>query len=88
MEQKIKLDLRLQDNMEMMSEFVDGYFDLAIVDAPYGINFGDYQRVKGRYQKSDWDKGTPGPEYFKELKRISKNQIVWGGNYKIGRAHV
>ena len=73
-----------------MRGFADNEFDLAIVDPPYGIGFSDYERggsgakVKERYTKNgkkDWDKGIPTQSYFDELKRISKEQIIWGGNY-------
>jgi site-specific DNA-methyltransferase (adenine-specific) len=78
------------DNMAIMKTFKDKEFDLAIVDPPYGIGFSDYERgssgikVKERFTKNgkkDWDYGLPTIEYFSELKRISKNQIIWGGNY-------
>jgi len=77
-------------NMELMARYPDNYFDLAIVDPPYGIGFSGYERggcgnkVKERYTKNgkkDWDKGIPTKEYFDELFRVSKNQIIWGGNY-------
>jgi site-specific DNA-methyltransferase (adenine-specific) len=72
-----------EDCMETMSRFPDNYFDIAIVDPPYGIlnktkRGGDYKFNMAEY--SQWDV-KPGPEYFKELKRVSKHQIVWGGNY-------
>jgi len=74
------------DNMELMAKYPDGYFELAIVDPPYGI--GD--KFKGgnsgkmnfnEVVEKGWDNETPSKEYFKELKRVSKNQIIWGGNY-------
>jgi len=80
-----------EDNMQLMSRYEDNYFDLAIVDPPYGIGFGafnrtnktsDGTRVKAdKYKNSNWDDGIPNEEYFKELFRVSKNQIIWGGNY-------
>jgi site-specific DNA-methyltransferase (adenine-specific) len=84
------LSLFHADCMEIMKQYPDKYFDLAIVDPPYGIGFSDYERggsgikVKERFTKNgkkDWDYGLPTIEYFNELKRISKNQIIWGGNY-------
>lgn len=65
---------------------LDGFYDLACVDPPYGINFGNYQRnskdkAGKRHKKKAWDKETPDDEYFSELKRVSKNQIIFGGNY-------
>ena len=80
-----------EDNMELMSRYPDKYFDLAIVDPPYGL--GD-RLVKGGAKGkmgtmrnladkkvTTWDDKIPQPEYFIELKRVSKNQIIWGGNY-------
>jgi site-specific DNA-methyltransferase (adenine-specific) len=78
--------------MELMNQLQDKYFDLAIVDPPYGIGFSDYERgssgikVKERYTKTgkkDWDKGIPTAEYFEQLLRVSKDQIIWGGNYMV-----
>jgi len=78
-------------NMKLMSRYEDNYFDLAIVDPPYGIGFGKFNRTNktsdgtrvkaDKYKNDDWDDGIPTDEYFEELKRVSKNQIVWGGNY-------
>lgn len=76
--------------MEGMKEFPDKFFDLAIVDPPYGIGFSDYERgsmgkkIKERFTTNGhktWDYETPGEKYFEELFRTSKNQIIWGGNY-------
>lgn len=69
--------------MELMSRYPDKYFDLAIVDPPYGIlnktkRGGDYKFNMAEYSK--WDV-KPDIEYFNELFRVSKNQIIWGGNY-------
>ena len=104
------------DCQEIMKQFADKYFDLAIVDPPYGINAANMQmgsspnrKGKGQYpgqstavklkkgrlnggsgklknralnsMNCDWDFEKPGKEYFDELFRISKNQIIWGGNY-------
>jgi site-specific DNA-methyltransferase (adenine-specific) len=82
-----------EDNMELMARYKDNYFDLAIVDPPYGINADIEQNKQSesnrisnggkwkKYHKSKWDIETPNNIYFKELKRVSKNQIIWGGNY-------
>jgi site-specific DNA-methyltransferase (adenine-specific) len=58
-----------EDNMELMSRYEDNYFDLAIVDPPYGINI------------AKWDSEIPKDNFFKELFRVSVNQIIWGANY-------
>lgn len=80
-----------EDNMLLMARYPDKYFDLAIVDPPYGIGIHKMnytQSTKGGVAKrrdyssvTDWDSAIPTKEYFDELRRISKNQIVWGGNY-------
>lgn len=66
-----------EDNMELMARYPDNYFDLAITDPPYGID------VKTRVfdDGKKWDSEIPSKEYFNELFRVSKNQIIWGGNY-------
>ena len=71
-----------------MARFDDNHFELAIVDPPYGININENMgRRKGdkksTYKKNEWDKSIPSKEYFNELFRVSKNQIIWGGNYFI-----
>jgi site-specific DNA-methyltransferase (adenine-specific) len=70
--------------MEYMAGLPDKAFDLAIVDPPYGIGMdGGNVGYKGAndFAKKDWDKAIPKPEYFFELARVSKNQVIWGGNY-------
>ena len=72
------------DCMEGMKQFPDKYFDLAIPDPPYGIGAEKMRRgnsVIHPDKSKSWDKFAPSEEYFKELKRVSKNQIIWGGNY-------
>ena len=81
-----------EDNMALMSRYPDNYFDLAIVDPPYGINVTNQSQGKGggvakkiEYKKTDWDKYAPNTDYFEELIRVSKNQIIWGANHFISR---
>ena len=87
----MKSEAYLMDCMEYMETIPDGWFDLSVVDPPYGL--GD-RLVKGgakggmgtmRNLADDkvttWDDKIPPPEYFTELQRVSKNQIIWGGNY-------
>jgi len=72
------------DCMQYIATVPDKYFDLSIVDPPYGINSGDMTRSKwasSLFEKKDWDKKIPEKAYFDELMRVSKNQIIWGGNY-------
>ena len=80
-----------EDNMDLMARYPDNYFDLAIVDPPYGIGENGTRGnnksktwknpKKSIHSKKDWDKSIPSEKYFKELFRVSKNQIIWGGNY-------
>jgi site-specific DNA-methyltransferase (adenine-specific) len=92
-----KIKITNEDNMALMARYPDNYFDLAIVDPPYGIGASADSRVGGsytvnmggvkkkvaakQYAPKDWDFEKPTTEYWNELKRVSKNQIVWGGNY-------
>ena len=77
------------DCMDIMKEYEDDYFDLAIVDPPYGMDIAkDFAKEKHKGKsmmkgcsKKEWDNEIPSKEYFVELKRVSKNQIIWGGNY-------
>ncbi len=71
------------DCMEGMKQFPDKYFDLAVVDPPYGIDRNGMNMGNSIFNKDNkkWDNEIPSKEYFKELFRISKNQIIWGGNY-------
>ena len=73
-----------RDCMEAMKEMSDNQFDLAIVDPPYGIDMGNkINNIKGgvKHKSKDWDNKTPNKEYYNELFRVSKNQIIWGANY-------
>ena len=80
-----------EDCVEGLKRFSDNHFDLAIVDPPYGIDgtveigFGDTKsgRVNrpSKWGQKEWDKERPTKAYFDELKRVSKNQIIFGGNY-------
>jgi site-specific DNA-methyltransferase (adenine-specific) len=85
-----KIEITNEDNMLLMSRYPDNYFDLAIVDPPYGIgeDGGDKKRgTKGiktpMYTKKNWDCSIPNKCYFNELVRVSKNQIIWGANHFI-----
>jgi len=71
------------DCMEFMKDKPDNYYDLAIVDPPYGIGAGTMTMGSGKhiFKNGDWDSATPNRHYFEELFRVSSNQIVWGGNY-------
>lgn len=103
-----KIQITNEDNMNLMKRFSDNYFDLAIVDPPYGIG-EDGSNTHGRLIKKDgsfikkidkrsgreikvkpknyiskkWDENPPNKEYFNELIRVSKHQIIWGSNHFI-----
>lgn len=81
-----KIKLSREDNMQLMARYPDNYFDLAIVDPPYGIDINSSgTHFKEKYDVKEWDKNTPNNKYFYELMRVSKNQIIWGGNYFLDR---
>jgi site-specific DNA-methyltransferase (adenine-specific) len=80
------LDLRNMDCMELMAEFPDKYFDLAIVDPPYSETFNtdacaDNKGKKGNYKLHTLNNHLPTDLYWNELFRVSKNQIIWGANW-------
>jgi len=85
-----KIELTNEDNMQLMARYPDKYFELAIVDPPYGIGEDgakNHSRGKAtkatKYVAKNWDSSAPSMEYFKELKRVSKNQIIFGANHFI-----
>jgi len=88
------MNITNEDNMKLMGRYEDNHFDLAIVDPPYGIGADKLQNNLGgskgftknagtykKYHETNWDNAIPTERYFNELIRVSKNQIVWGGNY-------
>jgi len=86
------INITNEDNMELMLRYDDNHFDLAIVDPPYGINADKKNSVKKLqsnkssalskdYGNQEWDFDIPNDNYFKQLKRVSKKQIVWGANF-------
>jgi len=81
------INLYNKDCMEAMAGFDDNQFDLAIVDPPYGIEVNKMTLGGGKYKNKgkSWDSETPSQEYFNELFRVSKNQIIWGANYMIDK---
>ena len=81
-----------EDNMLMMARYPDDYFELSIVDPPYGINADRKNSIKDLktkksaklskdYGNQNWDNSIPNDKYFAELKRVSKKQIIWGANF-------
>ena len=90
--EKPRIELLNVDCIEYMATIPDKYFDLAIVDPPYGLDLANMNMGVGnspkcskienrKWKPKDWDKIKPDYKYFSELFRISKNQIIWGGNY-------
>jgi site-specific DNA-methyltransferase (adenine-specific) len=87
-----KIRIYNEDCLEALKKMPDNFFDLAIVDPPYGININKQSQGKGggvakkiEYIKKDWDSASPDKLYFEELKRTSKNQIIWGANHFISK---
>ena len=94
LEKMYNINLYQGDCMDLMKQYPDKYFDLAIVDPPYGIDADNKNNGKNSdrhektskakintYKKTNWDIAIPTEEYFAELKRVSKKQIIWGANY-------
>ena len=86
----MKSEVFLMDCMEGMKQYPDKYFDLAVVDPPYGLGMrtvegGTKRNSQTKFiddlKSKQWDNEIPKAEYWEELFRVSKNQIVWGGNY-------
>ena len=89
-----KITITNEDCMELLKRTPDNFYDLSICDPPYGIN-ADKKNSKKElktkksatlskdYGSQEWDSEVPNLEYFNELKRVSKNQIIWGGNYML-----
>ena len=83
----MSLTITNEDNILLMARYPDNYFDLAICDPPYGMP-KDSTHGRGKLKNRMLNNGSvenwdikPNPEYFVELERVSKNQIIWGGNY-------
>jgi site-specific DNA-methyltransferase (adenine-specific) len=71
--------------MPALKEMKDNQYDLAIVDPPYGIGMDGGQLGYSKHPQKGWDKQIPPEEYFKQLNRVSKNQIIWGFNHFLNR---
>jgi len=68
------------DSLQALKGYADNHFDIAIVDPPYGIGISS-NPFRQKFEKCEWDNEIPNKQYFEELMRVSKNQIIWGGNY-------
>ena len=89
--ERAQISIYNEDCLQALKAMADKQFDLAIVDPPYGIGMDGTIGIgigkekgftrKKEYTKKNWDKEVPSQEYFDELFRVSKNQIVWGANY-------
>ena len=81
------IELLNEDCMAVMARYPDNYFDLAIVDPPYGIGDFSMNSPKGKEGKHEarwkysWNNNIPNRDYFDEVRRVSKHQIIWGCNY-------
>jgi len=72
-----------------LPSYPDNFFDLAIVDPPYGLSIDKHSQFSGgkrtgkkrNWKKGSWDNNIPSSDYFYHLFRVSKNQIIWGANY-------
>lgn len=88
-----KIEITNEDCMELLKRTPDKFYDLCICDPPYGINVNVSMGRRKGDKKSNYhkfageDNSIPSAEYFKELKRVSKNQIIWGGNYMTDFLH-
>lgn len=82
-----KIHLYNGDCMDLLKQTPDKYYDLAIVDPPYGIGAGKEKPHNGwkDYGIKHWDNQSPNKTYFKELSRVSQNQIIWGANHFISK---
>ncbi len=92
-----EINITQEDNMELIARYDDNHFDLAIVDPPYGIGyaknahrksnkiFGKSKALTGTYKNKEWDGKAPKKDYFSELLRVSKQQIIWGANHFIDK---
>ena len=77
-----KITITNEDCMDLLRRTPDNFYDISICDPPYGIGISN-NPVRQKHNKKTWDDSMPNEEYFKELFRVSKNQIIWGGNYFI-----
>ena len=85
----IKSEVFNMDCIEGMKQYPDKYFELAIVDPPYGLGIDGQKKSinknpkhnRKEHIKKNWDNSIPDSNYFNELFRVSQNQIIWGGNY-------
>ena len=93
-----KIEITNEDCMDLLKRTPDKFYDIALIDPPYGINAcenlaknngkkygGKTLARRNTYKSKDWDTSSPNVEYFNELIRVSKNQIIWGANHFISK---
>ena len=76
-----KISIYNCDCMDLLKQTPDNYYSLALIDPPYGIDIETSGTYFKKFKTKGWDSAIPEKAYFDELKRVSKNQIIWGGNY-------
>ena len=78
--EEMKNEVMHCDALELMKMIPDNAIDLVLTDPPYGIGISK-NPIRQKHDKKEWDNKTPSKEMFSEILRVSKNQIIWGGNY-------
>ena len=77
----LKNKITLGDSFEILKQLPDKCIDLVLTDPPYGIDYSSKPHSHSKMTKKSWDDSTPSDEFFLEMMRVSKNQIIFGGNY-------
>lgn len=79
--EKLKNKITLGDSLEILKQLPDKCIDLVLTDPPYGITYSSNPHSNSKMTKKSWDNSTPSDEFFLDILRVSKNQIIFGGNY-------
>ena len=79
--ENLKNKITLGDCFDIMKQLPDKCIDLVLTDPPYGISYSQNPHSQSKMKKKDWDSGVPSDDLFLEIFRVSKNQIIFGGNY-------
>lgn len=79
--EKLKNKITLGDSFEILKQLPDKCIDLVLTDPPYGITYSSNPHSNSKMTKKSWDNSTPSDEFFLDILRVSKNQIIFGGNY-------
>lgn len=75
-----KINLYLGDSYQALKAMPDGHYDLLIADPPYGIGYSD-NPARQRFENKSWDNSAPDADFFREMRRVSNAQIIWGANH-------